>query len=160
MIKRLLTGVFILAIIGAFIFIFTGNEKYKNSYTPQQNLNAPIEIPAKNIITIEEANSSDKPQVIMFYVDWCGYCRRFMPKFGEYAKIYSDKYSFVVVNCDKPENKPLVDKFHIVSFPSLFISDNEINHHFAMHPAVTIDEKIFKEELESYMALKDKLHNK
>jgi thiol-disulfide isomerase/thioredoxin len=157
MIKKLLTVVFILAIIGALIYIFTGNEKIKTSYTPQQNLNAPIEIPAEGIIALDEANSLDRPQVIMFYVDWCGYCRRFMPKFGDYAKKYSDKYSFVVVNADKPENKEFVGKYHIVGFPSLFIVDNEINHKFSMHPAVTVDENIFIEELDSYLAVRDKI---
>ena len=157
MIKKLLTVVFILAIIGALIYIFTGNEKIKTSYTPQQNLNAPIEIPAEGIIALDEANSLDRPLVIMFYVDWCGYCRRFMPKFGDYAKKYSDKYSFVVVNADKPENKEFVGKYHIVGFPSLFIVDNEINHKFSMHPAVTVDENIFIEELDSYLAVRDKI---
>ncbi len=158
MIKKLLYGIFIFVVIGLVIFIFTGNKKH-SAYTPQQNLNAPIEIPAEYIVSIEEANSSDKPQVVLFYVDWCGYCRKFMPKFGEYAKQYSDKYSFAVVNADMPENRELIEKFHIIGFPSLFIIDNEINHHFSMHPAVTADGNIMAEELDNYLAVKDKLHN-
>lgn len=157
MIRKLLTGIFILVIIGTLIYVFTGNEKFKTSYTPQQNLNAPIDIPAEGITSLEEANSSNKPQVIMFYVDWCGYCRRFMPKFGDYAKKYSDKYSFVVVNADMPENKALVGEYHIMGFPSLFIVDKEINHKFSMHPAVTADDNILTEELDSYLAVKDKI---
>ena len=159
MMKKLLTVIFILIIVGALIYIFMGNEKYKPSYTPQQNLNAPIEIPSEAIITMEEANNSTKPQVVMFYVDWCGYCRKFMPKFGDYANKYSDKYSFVVVNADIPENKPLMEEYHIMGFPSLFIVDKEINHKFSMHPAVTVNENIMTEELDSYLSVKDKIKN-
>ena len=158
MIKKLLTVVFILVIIGTLIYLFTG--KKETAYVPQQNLNAPIEIPSEGIITMEEANNINKPQVVLFYVDWCGYCRRFMPKFGDYAKKYSDKYSFVVVNADMPENKALVGEYHIIGFPSLFIVDKEINHKFSMHPAVTVDSNILTEELESYLSVKDKIRKK
>ena len=126
------------------------------SYTPQQNLNAPIEIPAEGIVTIQEANESQKPQIMMFYVDWCGYCRRFMPKFGSYAKKYADKYAFTVVNCDNPENKQLVDDFHIMGFPALFLVDNEVGHKFSLHVGATVEPEIMAEELDNYLKVREK----
>ena len=160
MIKKLFVGIIVIALISALVYVFTGNKKAYIPYTSQQNLNAPIELPADGVISIEEANNINKPQVILFYVDWCGYCRNFMPKFGEFAKQYSDRYSFAVINADLPENRELVEKFHIIGFPSLFIVDNEINHNFSMHAAASADENIMREELDAYLAVKDKIKNK
>ena len=44
-------------------------------------------------VTYDEALKSDKPVLALFYVDWCGYCLRFMPKFKTISTIYKDKYS-------------------------------------------------------------------
>ena len=152
--KTILIVTSILICITAIVcWLFTPS---KVAYTPQQNLNAPIEIPAEGIVTIQEANESQKPQVIMFYVDWCGYCRRFMPKFGEFAKKYADKYTFTVVNCDNPENKQMVDDFHIMGFPVLFVVDNEVGHKFSLHMGATVDKEIMEEELENYLKVREK----
>ena len=32
-------------------------------------------------ISYEDAIKSDRPMIALFYVDWCGYCMRFMPKY-------------------------------------------------------------------------------
>ena len=37
-------------------------------------------------ISYPEAMRSDKPAVVLFYTDWCGYCKKFMPKFSYIAK--------------------------------------------------------------------------
>lgn len=148
--KKFFIGLFIVAAIG--LFTFAGIVlKSNNSYSTQTNLQAPIEIPAESVITMEEASQINKPIVAMFYVDWCGYCRRFMPVFGKFARKYKNDYSFAVINCDNYENRKLVDDFHIIGFPSLFIIDNELNHKFSMNMAATSDEKVMKEELENYI---------
>ena len=68
------------------IVLYSVLKSESTAYTPQQNLNAPIEIPDTGVMPIQEVNDIEKPQVAMFYVDWCTYCRRFMPTFGEIAK--------------------------------------------------------------------------
>ncbi len=125
--------------------------KSKKAYTPQQNLEAPIEIPEEGVISWDDAIKANKPQVVLFYVDWCGFCRRFMPIFGEIAREYKDKYAFTVVNCDNPENKEIVEKFHIMGFPMVFVVDNDIQHRFILHPGATGDKEILKEELDNYV---------
>lgn len=142
----------LLAVGAAFVY-----KSYKSIvYVPQQNLQAPIEIPDEAVITVQEADNYDKPQVTLFYVDWCGYCRKFMPVFGQLAKKYKDKYSFVVVNCDNPENKKLVEEFHIMGFPLLFIIDKKYNHSFSMHYAATAKKEIMEEELNNYIKFREK----
>ncbi len=150
--------------IGLFIFVAVCFATYTyivfNSslpvYKPQQNLQAPIEIPSKAIISFEEAEVIDKPMVIMFYVDWCGYCRKYMPVFAEFADKYKDKYSFVALNCDNPQNTQLVEKYHIMGFPSLFISDKKIEHRFSLNMASTAEKTIMKEELDNYLKVREK----
>ncbi len=154
--KKIIFSILFLAIIGFSVFAYFAYKNAKVSYTPQKNLQAPIEIPADGIVSIQEANSSKKPQVVLFYVDWCGYCRKFMPVFGEFAKKYGDKYSFTVVNCDNEDNKEMVEKFHIIGFPLVFIVDNETGHRFTVHPGATADKDILTEELENYFEIRKK----
>lgn len=157
--KKFFIGLFVAAAIGLFVFAHIVL-KANDAYTPQTNLQAPIEIPSEQIITMEEASQIDKPIVAMFYVDWCGYCRKFMPVFGKFANKYKNDYSFVVVNCDNYENKKLVDDYHIIGFPSLFMIDNEINHKFSLNMASTSDEKVMKEELDNYLTVRKNILKK
>ncbi len=158
--KAIIITIVSVAIVAVSAVIYGVLKGESTSYTPQQNLDAPIEIPDTAIVTIQEANNIDKPQVAMFYVDWCTYCRRFMPKFGEIAKKYSDKYTFTVINCDNPENKEIVEKFHIMGFPALFVIDNEVGHNFSMHMGATVNNDIMIEELDNYLAVREKFLNK
>ncbi len=152
--KKIIIGIIIAILLGAFTLI---GLRQKSSYEPQQNLNAPIEIPSKDIVKIKDVADKEKPMVVMFYVDWCGYCRRFMPKFGNYAEQYKDKYTFAVVNSDDADNKQMVEDFHIIAFPALFIVDNKINHKFSLHPAATIENEVMEEELNNYIKVREKI---
>ncbi|MCD7878746.1 MAG: thioredoxin domain-containing protein [Candidatus Gastranaerophilales bacterium] len=153
--KKFFIGLFIAAAIGLFVFAAIVL-KPDDKKPVQQNLNAPIEIPDTGIITIQEAESTDKPIVAMFYVDWCTYCRRFMPVFGEFAKSYKDKYTFAVVNCDYLENEKIIKDFHIMGYPSLFVIDNQLEHSFGLNPAGLMDKAVMKKELNDYLKLRDK----
>ena len=41
-------------------------------------------------IKYSEALQSDKPMLALMYVDWCGYCLRFMPKYKCSVERFSD----------------------------------------------------------------------
>ena len=56
-------------------------------------------------IKYEQALKSDKPSVLLFYTNWCTYCRRFMPMFESLSTEYQDRYNFVMVNAEKNEEK-------------------------------------------------------
>lgn len=159
--KIILTAVIgIIAVVlclGIYVQHILKNPSALQAYTPQQNLNAPIEIPDENVYKINEIENDNKPKIVLFYADWCGYCRRFMPVFGEFAKRYKDKYSFVIVNVDNPENTQMVNEFHIMGFPSLFMVDNEIGLKFPLNMASSADEGIFTEELDNYLKVKQRM---
>ena len=44
-------------------------------------------------ISYEQALESNKPMVALFYVDWCGYCLRFMPKFKALSLLYGTRFN-------------------------------------------------------------------
>lgn len=160
--KKIFLVLFVLATIGLFIFahqVLKDNEA-KQQYKAQQNLRAPIEIPNESVLSIEEANKTNKPVVAMFYVDWCGYCRRYMPIFGEFAKEYKNKYAFVAINCDKPEYRKIVNNNNIMAFPTFVVFDKKNDYDFMLPQTVTIDKGIMKTSLNKYLKLREKIQNK
>ena len=155
MIKKILMGLGVLFIVQ--ILAIGGLILHNKLSEPKGNLQAPIEIPETGIIKYSDDISDEKPMIVMFYVDWCTYCRRFMPVFGELAKKHSDKYNFVVVNCDYPENRKMVEDFHISGFPTLFIIDKKLDHSFTMNMAGTSDKSILKEEMDKYLKFRERV---
>lgn len=156
--KKFFIGLFIFAAIGLFIFahiVLRHNAQVEQAQQPA--LRAPIEIPATGILSLEEAVKSDKPVLAMFYVDWCTYCRRFMPIFGELSVLYKDKYTFAVFNCDLPENKEIVEKYAIFAYPTLIIIDKKLDFDMALHPSATVDKKVMDKELDKYLKLRAKV---
>ena len=106
-------------------------------------------------ITYDEAvAASEKPILAVFYVDWCGYCRKFMPVFGKIASQYVKDYTFSAINCDNPAYSQMLKDFHIIGFPSVFVIDKKINHKFILNTAVLSDESLIKEELDSYLRVR------
>ncbi len=159
--KKIFLVLFILATIGLFVFahqVLKDNEA--KQYKAQQNLKAPIEIPNESVLSIEEANKTNKPVVAMFYVDWCGYCRRYMPIFGEFAKEYKNKYAFAAINCDKPEYRKIVNNNNIMAFPTFVVFDKKNDYDFMLPQTVTIDKGIMKTSLNKYLKLREKIQNK
>ena len=49
-------------------------------------------------ISYEDAIKSDRPMIALFYVDWCGYCMRFMPKYKTIEKIYKKYANIAKIN--------------------------------------------------------------
>lgn len=155
--KKFFLGLFIIVAICFLVFLIFVFRQNKNVYQPQQNIQAVIEIPDEDIVSYEEAQKIDKPIVAMFYVDWCGYCRKFMPVFGEITKQYKDKYTFAAINCDDSKYLDLMKDFHVLGFPSVYIVDNKIKHKFVLSPAVLSDISLLKEELDNYLDVRKQL---
>lgn len=156
--KKFFIGLFIFAAIGLFIFahiVLRHNAQVEQVQQPA--LQAPIEIPATGILSLEEAVKSDKPVLAMFYVDWCTYCRRFMPMFGLFSLAYKDKFAFAAINCESPENKAIVEKYNVYGYPTLYIIDKKIDYEYSLNPMLFSDQENIKKELDKYLKLRSKV---
>lgn len=61
----------------------------------------------------------DDPALVMFYADWCGFCKQVKPefiKFKDQLKKMDTRNKAVMINSD--ENPDLMKKFNINSFPT------------------------------------------
>lgn len=105
-----------------------------------------------------EKNES-KPILALFYVDWCGYCLRFMPKYKEINSIYKNKFSVVMLNVEAPENKDIVEDVRITGYPTLYILDPKYNFKVLLNNAVYLDLPKLREELDSYLNIRKQLDN-
>ena len=156
--KKFFIGLFIFAAIGLFIFAHTvlrHNAQVEQAQQPA--LQAPIEIPATGILSLEEAVKSDKPVLAMFYVDWCTYCRRFMPMFGLFSLAYKDKFAFAAINCENPEMKEIVEKYNVYGYPTVYIIDKKLDYEYSLNPMLFSDQENIKKELEKYLKLRAKV---
>ena len=148
--------------LSLFIFYMVMSNKWADAlsdgYQPQENLAAPIEIPEKGVVNYQELKDDSKPIITLFYVDWCGYCVRFMPKFAQYSEKYAKEFSFALVNCDSPENKDFVNENNIRSFPTLKIIDKQLDYVVPIDVAATQSEKIFDVEVKKHLKLREKIN--
>jgi thiol-disulfide isomerase/thioredoxin len=66
-----------------------------------------------------DSATSGANSLILFYADWCYYCKRFIPIFENSVKNLNDrKVLFGVVKLNEDEN-PLWDKYGINAVPTL-----------------------------------------
>ena len=68
------------------------------------------------------------PVLILFYTDWCIYCKRMMPEFEKLKTMVKDKYvdvKIIQVNCDKYPD--LAKKMKVDSYPTLYFLPRGLN---------------------------------
>ena len=75
--------------------------------------------------TLDKALKKEKPVVVFFYADWCGYCKRFAPVFAKVTKSkeFKNNFSVAYVNCDDAANSALVSEYGIQGFPTVYVVD-------------------------------------
>ena len=101
-----------------------------------------------------EALQSDKPMLALMYVDWCGYCLRFMPKYKTVSKIYKDKFNIVMLNAEDPANEELVKDVALSGFPTLYIIDPKYDNRVLLNNAIYMDLKKLRVELDRYLRIR------
>ena len=155
--KKFFICLFIIAAAGLGVFAHLTLNHKTTECTKHSNLSDPIEIPATGIKQINGDLKIEKPAAIMFYVDWCTYCRRFMPIFGEAAAKHNKDFDFLVVNCEHPENEQLVKTYNIGGFPSIFIKDKDLDFEYQVSNSATVDLQNFEKEIDKHLKLRSKL---
>ena len=109
---------------------------------------------AKVGITYDQALESDKPMLALFYVDWCGYCLRFMPKFKVLSMMYLGRYNFVMLNVEDPVNKELVEDVALTGFPTVYIMDPKYDNRILINNAIYQNVPKFRVELDRYLRIR------
>lgn len=120
------------------------------------NMNAPKHPSEYKIgISYDEAVKSDKPMLAVFYVDWCGYCLRFMPKFRILNSLYKNKYNFVMINVEGDQNtKALAEDVGIAGFPTVYILDPKYDNRVLLSNSYYHNLKKFRVELDRYLRIR------
>lgn len=108
-------------------------------------------------VTYDDAMNGDKPVVALFYVDWCGFCQRFMPKYRTLSKIYEDKFNFLMINAEDEARKSLVEDVRLTGYPTVYVIDPKYNNRFLLNNAIYMDMTKFRVELERYLKIREKL---
>jgi thiol-disulfide isomerase/thioredoxin len=108
-------------------------------------------------VPFETAMKGNKPVVALFYVDWCGYCMRFMPQFKTIESLYKSKYNFLMVNVEDESKIQFVKEFGIGGFPTVYIIDPKYDNRFLLSNTIYMDLPAFRKELDRYSRIRLKL---
>jgi thiol-disulfide isomerase/thioredoxin len=112
-------------------------------------------------INYEEALQSDKPMLAVFYVDWCTYCLRFMPKYKILSNVYKDKFNFVMINVEENDTtKKLAEDVGLSGFPTVYILDPKYDNRVLMPNAIYQNLTRFREELDRFLRIRAILDSK
>lgn len=68
----------------------------------------------------KESMKDNKPTILVFYVNWCTYCRRLMPKLASVNNQYKNSYNIVLIDCEDKKNVDLLNKYKVEYYPTLY----------------------------------------
>lgn len=63
------------------------------------------------------------PVIYDFGAAWCVPCKKFAPIFDKVAESYKGKADFQHIDADDEKNKALVDKYKVMSLPTIVFVD-------------------------------------
>ncbi|MGC8843728.1 MAG: thioredoxin family protein [bacterium] len=138
---RLLSGILLLVIVVAFIFILSGKKEKRSVNVPETTVNAPVgnmpptKVEAKgnktekmegDVVRLNAKNfsqfiSSDMPTVVDFWRTGCGACMMLEPVFKELAGEMKGKMRFAMLQLDEEGNEQFLNKFGIIGTPTMIV---------------------------------------
>ena len=78
-----------------------------------------------------EDNVSSQKSLVLFYADWCGHCKNFMPTWDKISKTVNENKSgakLIKVECGKPQenegHKMIMEKYSIEGYPTIKYFEN------------------------------------
>ena len=74
-------------------------------------------------VSFDDAVKDGKPIIAVFYVDWCTYCKRFMPKLDKVRNLNKNEFNIVLINCEKEGNEKLLKENRVSAYPTVYILD-------------------------------------
>ena len=106
-------------------------------------------------IKYEQALESDKPSIMLFYTDWCTYCRRFMPMYESVGNSYKGKYNLVMINVEK--NEELAQEYVVTGFPTMYIIDPKIDNRVHLDNGIYGSKTLLHKELDRYLNVRARI---
>lgn len=140
--KKIITFLLAIFLSTTLVFAVTPKKKVKPS---DYNLG----------IKYEQALKSNRPSLVLFYTDWCTYCRRFMPTYENLGKDYKDKYNLVMINVEK--NEDLAREYFISGYPTLYIIDPKIDNRVHLNNGIYGSKYLLKTELDRYLNVRARI---
>ena len=128
----------VIGIIALFIVVISSAISYALNSNVLNEKHKPSDY--KIGVTYAVAMSGQKPVITLFYVDWCGYCMRFMPKFKK-----------------DPVNARLVGDVKLTGYPTVYIIDPKYNNRVYINNALYGDLGSFRKEIDRYLSIRKKL---
>lgn len=66
----------------------------------------------------------EKKFLVMFYTNWCGFCKKLKPQYSLAAAEAKNKHVIAAMDMEKPENNQVRKRFNITGFPTLLYFEN------------------------------------
>ncbi|MBQ8847783.1 MAG: thioredoxin fold domain-containing protein [Candidatus Gastranaerophilales bacterium] len=115
----------VLALIVSIVALGFSLCAYFGDKAPSQGGNKPVVISKQydKGRSLEKAIKTEKPMIIFFYTDWCGFCQRFVPTFDKVSKDRKFKKDFAVayVNCENQDNAKYAQEYGVDGYPTVYV---------------------------------------
>lgn len=66
----------------------------------------------------------EKRFLVMFYTNWCGFCKRLKPQYSLAASEVKGQHVIAAMDMERPENNQNRKRFNITGFPTLIYFEN------------------------------------
>lgn len=111
--------------------------------------------------TIEKAKESEKPTIVLFYADWCGYCQKFAPVFNDIVNTrkFKSKLSVAYVNGASEENQQYMTEYDIKGFPTVYMVNFKTNEKIRLNNGLLFTPNAKKELLNMFLDFASKNSN-
>ena len=106
-------------------------------------------------MTYEQASKEDKPIVGVFYVDWCTYCQKFMPRLDKARNINKNMYNVVLFNVEDPKNEKLAREYRIAAYPTVYIMDPIYDNRVHIDNAYLDSVSSLNQEMQRYLKFRN-----
>ena len=97
-------------------------------YNGKMNLNGFMSFLKDNVDNDNNNDNNNYNKLILFYTEWCGYSKQFMPIWTQFKKLIKENrvnIKLVEVDCELMENKKIAKKFGVLGYPTIkFVTNN------------------------------------